>query len=207
MLRIIYNLGICTFHGHVLLVPLRDPLFDALLPRPKDLSHCPSNLINTIKGEPREDIALTQLLASSCFVSSHTLATTRPHALVPSPGSPVRYRRLPIMGLLPNPQYYQTGGPAGAPSSGSTISYGRPELGDIGHNMLGAQADSSSTAEIAANAPRYRRKSSTFIDGIHDVAEDQDMAPAQLYSTMSGRLFHSGRIAIVMVGLPARGKT
>ncbi|KAL2760783.1 hypothetical protein ACRALDRAFT_2095794 [Sodiomyces alcalophilus JCM 7366] len=64
-----------------------------------------------------------------------------------------------------------------------------------------------STAEIAANSPRYRRKSSTFIDAIHDVTEDQNMAPAQLYSTMSGRLFHSGRIAIVMVGLPARGKT
>jgi len=65
-----------------------------------------------------------------------------------------------------------------------------------------------STAEIAANAPRYRRKSSTFIDGIHDVSEDaNNLAPAQLYSTMSGRLFHSGRIAIVMVGLPARGKT
>lgn len=64
-----------------------------------------------------------------------------------------------------------------------------------------------STAEIAANAPRYRRRSSTFIDGIHDVPEDQDMAPAQLYSTMSGRLFHSGRIAIAMVGPPARGKT
>ncbi|KAK3328420.1 6-phosphofructo-2-kinase-domain-containing protein [Cercophora scortea] len=67
--------------------------------------------------------------------------------------------------------------------------------------------NSYSTAEIAANAPRYRRKSSTFIDGIHDVPEQGSMAPAQLYSTMSGRLFHSGRIAIAMVGLPARGKT
>ncbi|PSS02400.1 bifunctional 6-phosphofructo-2-kinase/fructose-2,6-bisphosphate 2-phosphatase [Coniella lustricola] len=67
--------------------------------------------------------------------------------------------------------------------------------------------DTLLTAEIAANAPRYRRKSSTFIDAIHDVSDDQNLAPAQLYSTMSGRLFHSGRIAIVMVGLPARGKT
>ncbi|KAM5342526.1 hypothetical protein ACJ41O_013492 [Fusarium nematophilum] len=67
--------------------------------------------------------------------------------------------------------------------------------------------DTLLTAEIAANAPRYRRKSSTFIDGIHDIPEGQDLAPAQLYSTMSGRLFHSGRIAIAMVGPPARGKT
>lgn len=80
----------------------------------------------------------------------------------------------------------------------------QPEFGHV----LGAQVtDCRSTAEIAANAPRYRRKSSTFIDAIHDVSEGSDMAPAQLYSTMSGRLFHSGRIAIVMVGLPARGKT
>lgn len=69
-------------------------------------------------------------------------------------------------------------------------------------------ANNRSTAEIAANAPRYRRRSSTFIDGIHDVSDEPgNLAPAQLYSTMSGRLFHSGRIAIVMVGLPARGKT
>lgn len=81
----------------------------------------------------------------------------------------------------------------------------RPELGDRLDISVSNLHDR--TAEIAANAPRYRRKSSTFIDAIHDVPEDQSLAPAQLYSTMSGRLFHSGRIAIVMVGLPARGKT
>ncbi|TGO41132.1 hypothetical protein BHYA_0026g00390 [Botrytis hyacinthi] len=64
------------------------------------------------------------------------------------------------------------------------------------------------TAEIAANSPRFRRRSSTFIDGVHDLPDEKaTMAPAQLYSTESGRLFHSGRIAIVLVGLPARGKT
>lgn len=82
----------------------------------------------------------------------------------------------------------------------------RPELGSDVDNTI---ADETRTAEIAANAPRYRRKSSTFIDAIHDVVQEKPggLAPAQLYSTMSGRLFHSGRISIVMVGLPARGKT
>lgn len=63
------------------------------------------------------------------------------------------------------------------------------------------------TADVAANSPRFRRKSSIFVDAIHDLPATGELAPAQLYSTESGRLFHSGRIAIVTVGLPARGKT
>ena len=63
------------------------------------------------------------------------------------------------------------------------------------------------TAEVAAASPRFRRKSSTFIDAVHDLPEKVEMAPAQLYSTESGRLFHAGKIAIATVGLPARGKT
>jgi hypothetical protein len=85
---------------------------------------------------------------------------------------------------------------------GSPGFFRNPDLADV-------YDGDNSTAEIAANSPRYRRRSSTFIDGVHDLPDEKSspMAPAQLYSTMSGRLFHSGRIVIVLVGPPARGKT
>lgn len=69
--------------------------------------------------------------------------------------------------------------------------------------------DTLLTPEVAKNAPGVlRRKSSTLVDAIHDnPLTNDELAPAQLYSTESGRLFHSGRICIVTCGLPARGKT
>ncbi|KAI1957643.1 hypothetical protein LOZ12_003050 [Ophidiomyces ophidiicola] len=67
--------------------------------------------------------------------------------------------------------------------------------------------DAHLNPDVVASSPRFRRKSSTFVDAIHDLPDKPEIAPAQLYSTESGRLFHSGRIVIITVGLPARGKT
>lgn len=82
----------------------------------------------------------------------------------------------------------------------------------IAHYELGFETRTVLTypraREVAINAPRYRRRSSIHFDAIHDVEHQKEkMAPAQLYSTFSGRLFHAGRIVIVLVGPPARGKT
>ena len=69
--------------------------------------------------------------------------------------------------------------------------------------------DTLLTVDMARSKSRtLRRKSSTYVDAIHDInLPNDELAPAQLYSTESGRLFHSGRICIVTCGLPARGKT
>jgi hypothetical protein len=104
-------------------------------------------------------------------------------------------------GALPSPIIVMYPDSEQAPLNADTATIGKFPLANEFFNH--------STAEIAANSPRYRRRSSTFIDGVHDLPDEKasPMAPAQLYSTMSGRLFHSGRIAIVLVGPPARGKT
>lgn len=55
--------------------------------------------------------------------------------------------------------------------------------------------------------PMKRRESNTNVDAVHQQIQIFDISPAQLYATDSGHLFHAGKLAVVLVGLPARGKT
>ncbi|VVT50537.1 uncharacterized protein SAPINGB_P002796 [Magnusiomyces paraingens] len=55
--------------------------------------------------------------------------------------------------------------------------------------------------------PMRRRESNTNVDAVHQHLQPSDISPAQLYTTDSGMLFHAGKLAVVLVGLPARGKT
>lgn len=55
--------------------------------------------------------------------------------------------------------------------------------------------------------PMKRRESNVDIDSIHEFLQSDEISPAQLYATDNGQLFHAGKLCVVMVGLPARGKT
>lgn len=51
------------------------------------------------------------------------------------------------------------------------------------------------------------RRRLSDVDGVHKHINSDYISPAQLYSTESGRLFHAGKICIILAGLPGRGKT
>jgi 6-phosphofructo-2-kinase/fructose-2,6-biphosphatase 4 len=59
---------------------------------------------------------------------------------------------------------------------------------------------------VPRHVTRPARRNSD-VDAIHSVLPKSHVSPAQLYSTDSGHLYHAGKLCIVLVGLPARGKT
>lgn len=59
----------------------------------------------------------------------------------------------------------------------------------------------------ASKMGKRRLSDITGVDGVHKEIDANHISPAQLYSTESGRLFHAGKICIILTGLPGRGKT
>ncbi|SGZ38799.1 related to Putative 6-phosphofructo-2-kinase/fructose-2,6-bisphosphatase YLR345W [Hanseniaspora guilliermondii] len=66
---------------------------------------------------------------------------------------------------------------------------------------------SSELDKIESEGTKSNKKKRILQDQVHVKLSNHSISPGQLYATESGRLFHAGKILIVLVGLPARSKT